>query len=268
VPITHRWAADGSVVFEVMEEGLPEFAESGPREEDLLPADYDYDEVEAPGNDYGIAEEEGISGPGSTTSMFRSARIMVDDLVGSEPSDNAPAGNGNGSWQQSGLEAHRRSEDAIAVPSNIQTSPRPHLPSIIGSPFAPRPGEALSPATRPSTAREVDTSLSLGLEYDLTGGLGGSYPNFQYDTPAHQRLSSTPLEATSIVSATQRSPAPYYPHPAGGSFHQPIEQQLGHHLQYPISSLSPGYPYSPSGNVNPAVNRILQQTPPSGQGGG
>jgi hypothetical protein len=241
----------------VMEEGLPEFAEPGHREEVLLPADYDYDEAETPGNDYGILEEEGISCSGPTSSM----RQMVDNLVESDP------GNGNGPWQQSSLEAHPRCENVIAVQSNIQTSPRPHLPSIIGSPFAPRPGEALSPATRPSTARDVDAGLSLGMEYELTGSLGAGYSNFQYDTPAHQRLSSTPLASTSSASLTQRSPAPYYHHPAGGSFHQPIEQQLGHHLQYPMGSLSSGYPYSPSGNMNPAVNRILQQTPPSGQGG-
>lgn len=102
----------------------------------------------------------------ASISMDLASKRMVDDLVDSETADEGEIRNesllmpGSGSKEFSnetsyGLIGSSTAREHFQEPQDQpQASPRPLLPSIMNSPFAPQPGEA-TPGTRPGTAKRT-----------------------------------------------------------------------------------------------------------------
>lgn len=241
-----------------------------PRDKKLSATHIEREDIQRPEQNRGTLEDGGSVSASASVAMHR----MVDALVESEPAESCPGGDDVPPvWQQATSGHHTLQGDPYnSVPADpaLQYSPRPQLPSIMNTPFAPQPGEALSPRTRPSTARGPDQRpLSIPDENSLLGNTNSGYSQFYYNGSSEQRQPSTPMGPTSSLTLPQSSQT--Y-NDTATSFQRGIH--LGcvpsHNpmMQSPLSPFSPQYTYGPSGNGNPAISRILLgQTPPSGQGG-
>ena len=143
------------------------------------------------------------------------SKRMVDDLVGSETTDDdeipiAPAqglstarfGSKNTVNETSyGLIGSSTAREQFRDDhDHPKVSPRPVLPSIYNSPFAPQPGEA-TPGSRPGTAKRSTPSHS--------------QQNSQTRTPPQQQINS------SISSMPDPSNYNPYSHISGGYYNQP-----------------------------------------------
>ncbi|KAK2766014.1 hypothetical protein FQN54_007529 [Arachnomyces sp. PD_36] len=175
-------------------------------------------------------------------------------------------------------------------PAGVPYSPRPNLPSIFNSAFAPQPGEAPSPNSRPGTARQ--TSPQVGSPRPTLADIGNfptpqgpmsSYTEVQQNLYARkQALSSSPQD----FSSSWDTPVPLSREiPINGVPQINHLNRLPHLQQYPpnrafgdkyTTNPFPGSsPFSNPGSfmgdsprpVNANLGAI-GQTPPSGQGGG
>ncbi|EFR00683.1 hypothetical protein MGYG_03688 [Nannizzia gypsea CBS 118893] len=181
-------------LFVYKEEGLPQFSSSRsqPRGHGhtLSSTSIDRDEIQKPAPS-SSALEDGASISGSV-SMHR----MVDNLVESEPAESLTDGDNAPSYYATVDSNHRRSivrqgfESAIPGAQgsyHFQSySPGPPLPSIMNTAFAPQPGEAMSPTSRPSTAIPSASPQVLPVG-------GNNVPPFpsSYGSPAFQQPNSS-----------------------------------------------------------------------------
>ncbi|KAK2742319.1 hypothetical protein FQN57_005407 [Myotisia sp. PD_48] len=160
--------------------------------------------------------------------------------------------------------------DSPAGVNPIQSySPRPALPSILNTAFAPQPSDAISPRIRPSITMPTDSPHLLSTD----GRLSAHY-SFLLDPKT--ALHPSPYSNSSIEDYTSAMPSfqtPRLASPGGHAFGPrfPAAQSpthLGHfvHNGYPAY---PSYSYSssnrPSSRSN--VGIIGQQIPHNGQGG-
>lgn len=259
-------------MFVCNEDGLPQVSNLSQQNGELSSTNIEREDIQHPEPSRGIVEDGGSASGTASVAMHR----MVDALVESEPTeanDDTPP-----TWQQPNFDVHTGhesrglAEDSVPADSALQYSPRPQLPSIMNTPFAPQPGE-VSPGTRPSTARGNDQRpLSIPENSGLAGNSGFSGSEIYHDM-SDPKQSSTPMASTSTLSFTQRTPASLRDRTAG-SFQRPLSMQVGNMphsaptMQSSIGS-SPQPTYGSSWDMNPpAIRRVLlDQTPPSGQGG-
>ena len=212
-------------------------------------------------------------------SMDLSSKRMVDDLVGSEATNEdeipiaATQGLSNprsgskdiGNDASYGLIGSLTARNHFGDPQDHpQVSPRPLLPSIYNSPFAPQPGEA-TPGSRPGTAKRTTPSHS--------------QQNSQTRIPLQQQINSS--------ISSMPVPSNYNPHPNlnGGYHNQPyLNNEFPAVPNYTsgrrasttygnetcgamdVSNFhSSSLDWGGSGRVQAATN---VQTPPNGQGAG
>ncbi|KAF3482425.1 uncharacterized protein GIQ15_05184 [Arthroderma uncinatum] len=274
-------------LFVYKEEGLPQF--SSPRSQPrghghtLSSTSIDRDEIQRPTPPAPGVLEDGASISGSV-SMHR----MVDNLVESEPAESLADSDDGPMPSYASLNSnHRRNmvrqgfEGTLSStqgPTPVQCySPGPPLPSIMNTAFAPQPGEAMSPASRPSTAIPAASPQVLPSGGNnispFPGSLGSSafpYSSSFISTPVDEFPSSlsymqTPRlgNAGSYINGTSFfgvQPSEYITH-----YDQPQLPQLLTSSPYPGSMT---YPYR--GNRESAMSYagvIGEQTPPNGQCG-
>ncbi|KAK2873481.1 hypothetical protein FQN49_002337 [Arthroderma sp. PD_2] len=272
---------DDANLFVYKEEGLPQF--SSPRSQHrghghtLSSTSIDRDEIKRPAPPAPGVVEDGASISGSV-SMHR----MVDNLVESEPAeslaggDNAPMpyhaslnSNHHRNLVRQGFEGSLSSTQG---PTPVQSySPGPPLPSIMNTAFAPQPGEAMSPASRPSTAIPSASPQVLPSGGNnispFPGSLGSSafpYSSSFLSTPTDDFPSSLPYMQTPRLGNVNGATF-FGVQPSGynTNYGQPQLPQLFSSSPYP-GSLS--YPGSRESALSYA-GVIGEQTPPNGQGG-
>ena len=258
-------------MFVCKEDGLPQVSNLSKQNGQFSSTNIEREDIQGAQPNRGIVED-GVSISGTASiAMHR----MVDNLVESEPTetdDDIPAMRNQPSFGvHTGRESQGFTESNVPTDSALQYSPRPQLPSIMNTPFAPQPGE-VSPGTRPSTARGADQrSMPIPENSGLVAnsGFGNSQSYLEMSDPRQ-----TPIAPTSSLSLMQGTPTALRDRMAG-SFQLPLSMQVGHVpqgaqiIQPPIGSSPQHTYYSSSWDMNPpAVKRILlEQTPPSGQGG-
>ncbi|KAM5444633.1 hypothetical protein MferCBS31731_000087 [Microsporum ferrugineum] len=266
-------------LFVYKEEGLPQF--STPRNlahrhgHTLSSTSIDRDEIQQPAPS-SSALEDGASISGSV-SMHR----MVDNLVESEPAESLADIDNNPSYYASLDSTHRRSivrqgfEGTISGtqgPAHVQSySPGPPLPSIMNTAFAPQPGEAMSPTSRPSTAIPSASPQILPAGGNTVSPFLGSLGSSAF---AHSSsFVPTPVDDFSSSLSYMQTPrlGNITSHINGTSFFgvQPSEYSTSYG-QHQLPQLYTSSPYLESmqypGSRNYA-GAIGEQTPPNGQGG-
>ncbi|EFE40372.1 conserved hypothetical protein [Trichophyton verrucosum HKI 0517] len=252
-------------LFVYKEEGLPQFLNSRSQTRGhghtLTSTSIDLDEIQKPAPS-SSALEDGASISGSA-SMHR----MVDNLVESEPAESLVDGDNAPSYYASVNSNHRRSlahqglENGVSGaqgPSHFQSySPGPPLPSIMNTAFAPQPGEAMSPTSRPSTAIP---STAGGNNSTL---FSSSFLScFVDESPSSLPYMQTPRlgHATSYAGGTSLGVQPSESITAFGQY-QP-------HQPYNSPSYFNNMPYGTNrGSMLHYAGVIGEQSPPSGQGG-
>ncbi|EQL31980.1 hypothetical protein BDFG_05776 [Blastomyces dermatitidis ATCC 26199] len=317
-------------LFVCKEEGLPQFSSpSGHQHRHTLSStSIEREDIRPPESSQGPMEY--ANSQSASASISLAMNQMVDNLVESETAENCPpiektlssttawrdaslnnANTNNGVSQQDGDDDRAgngnftgtgtgtfNSYSPIIEPAAPQSySPRPALPSILNTPFAPQPGEALSPATRPSTAIRQGDQYNPILRANHHNGAfspAQDFPQQQQYIMGFQnslQLPSTPNDysyATSSLSPTQtQTPGiPYNQGGAGGyatrqpppglpfngflntAAHQYNERGFNQPsgVSYQYSS------YDPISSVNSKASHlgagVIGQTPPSGQGSG
>jgi hypothetical protein len=177
------------------------------------------------------------------------------------------------------------------LPPGMPYSPRPNLPSIFNTAFAPQPGEAAaSPQSRPGTARQSSPPgfgshqlQTENLNFPSIQGPMSSYTAFQQSLNTHkQALQSSPYDSPSSWESPTQPSQPYAGMPMNGQHHL---HRLSHLQQFPqmrasfdnrqLNNNFSSSPFSYMGgsmdNSSPrSINANLGaigQTPPSGQGG-
>ena len=154
--------------------------------------------------------------------------------------------------------AHDFAKDLGSYPPQIQpqSTPRPTLPSILNSPFAPQAGEQ-SPHSRPGTAKRMTTHSPRNSQDGFSVTLPQQWTGYSVDSSGSlmQDPSQQPQKRDFGVIGR---PALYS---------KRILPLLDDH-EFHSSSIFHGSPWEgprPSGHS--AVN-VLTRTPPNGQGGG
>ncbi|EEH46095.2 uncharacterized protein PADG_02245 [Paracoccidioides brasiliensis Pb18] len=324
-------------LFVYKEEGLPQFSSpSGGHHHSLSSTRIDREDIRPLESNSGVMEY--ATSQSASASISFAMNQMVDNLVESESTESCPPMertlSSSTAWQNANLnnananrgtpqrdsgEPSGNSNDTgtgtgtfhpyspiIEAEAPKSYSPRPALPSILNTPFAPQPGEAISPATRPSTAmRQRDQCQhTIGAINAASNNIGGSYPQPQ-DFPLQQQyvmgyqnnlqLPSNPHDyayATRSISPTQTQTSSFQYNNDGGYSSRPLPmamQQAPPSL--PISGFvdnninfyqfnervfgqpsSPYYPrsspYVPGSSVNSNTAGVSGPTPPCGRGFG
>ncbi|PGG96484.1 hypothetical protein AJ79_09574 [Helicocarpus griseus UAMH5409] len=168
---------NGMKLFVYKEEGLPQFASpTGNHQQTLSSTSIEREDIHPPGPNNGGPMDYATSQSASASVSF-AMNQMVDNLVESETTDNCPpiekTLSSSTAWHNASVNNTNMNNAAAQDDSNDRSgnagtfnpysptiqpeapqsySPRPALPSILNTPFAPQPGEAISPGTRPSTA--------------------------------------------------------------------------------------------------------------------
>ncbi|EDN04849.1 conserved hypothetical protein [Histoplasma mississippiense (nom. inval.)] len=318
-------------LFVYKEEGLPQFSSpSGHQHRHTLSStSIDREDIHPPESNPETMEY--ANSQSASASISLAMNQMVDKLVESETNENCPPiertlssstawhnaniiniNTHNTASQQDGSGEHSsnghctatgagtgtlNSYSPIIEPLPLQSySPRPTLPSILNTPFAPQPGEAISPATRPSTAIRQGEQYHPNLYANNNRGFSQTQDFSrlqQYGIGFQNSLQapSTPNDSsypTSNLSPTQmQTPSISYNNDGGGGyathnpppglpFNWPLNNAT---LQYkqrgPNQPGSPYYQYSSYNSVSSAKSKashlgagVIGQTPPSGQGSG
>ncbi|QSS54477.1 EST1 superfamily domain-containing protein [Histoplasma capsulatum var. duboisii H88] len=318
-------------LFVYKEEGLPQFSSpSGHQHRHTLSStSVDREDIHPPESN--PEPMEYANSQSASASISLAMNQMVDKLVESETNENCPPiertlssstawhnaniiniNTHNTASQQDGSGEHSSNGQCTATGTGTGTlnsyspiieplppqsySPRPTLPSILNTPFAPQPGEAISPATRPSTAIRQGEQYHPNLYANNNRGFSQaqdfsrlqqygigfqnslqapSTPN-DYSYPT-RNLSPTQMQTPSI-SYNNDGGGGYATHnpPPGLPFNWPLNNAT---LQYkqrgPNQPGSPYYQYSSYNSVSSANSKashlgagVIGQTPPSGQGSG
>ena len=223
-----------------------------------------------------------VSQPASASiSMDLASKRMVDDLVDSETADEGENRNEPSLMPRSGSKEFGNETNYGLIGSSTarehfqepqgqpHASPRPLLPSIMNSPFAPQPGEA-TPGSRPGTAKRTtpghsqrNSQIGIALQSSVNAlsvdSTVGSMPDpsnynpyLYIDGDYHNQpyLNISVPTATNYTSG-RRASATY-----GNDAYGPVDVSNFH-----SSSLDLGG----SGRVQMATNI---QTPPNGQDAG
>lgn len=268
-------------MFVYQEEGLPQFSRLSGHHHTLSSTSVEREDI--PPEEIGHALVEDGTSQSASASVSVAMNRMVDALVESETADSGPLDDGilsvSPNYLGTRFDASVGQQDRDRVENGFSTfpaqspitgldpalsySPRPALPSILNTPFAPQPGDAMSPQTRPATARQGSPrSFSMTKSNSLSHDQGPTYAAFQQGL-----FPSTPGDAsTSSWSVTQNETyrTPRHPHDGGYLSRQPLSGPFDR-AAYPgmghFAFSSPfSYAYDSSGN-------LAQTTPPSGQGG-
>ncbi|OAX79223.1 hypothetical protein ACJ72_06458 [Emergomyces africanus] len=319
-------------LFVYKEEGLPQFSSpSGHQHQHSLSStSIEREDILPPESNPGPIDY--ANSQSASASISLAMNQMVDNLVESETTESCPpiertlsssnawynaslnntntnngasqqdssghrAGNGNGTGAETG---NFNAYSPIIEPEAPQSySPRPALPSILNTPFAPQPGDTISPGTRPSTAiRQGDQQYpTLRANNSGTFSTPHNFPQQEQYMMGFQsslQLPSTPYNypyATSSLSPTQtQTPGvPYNNDGSGYATRQPLQPPPGLPFNGFSNSVAhqfndrgfnqpsnPYYQYSSSYHTVSSVNSKAQhlgtgpigQTPPSGQGSG
>lgn len=152
----------------------------------------------------------------ASISMDLASKRMVDDLVDSETADEGEISNESSLMPRSGSKEFNETSYGLIGSSTArehfqepqdqpQASPRPLLPSIMNSPFAPQPGEA-TPGTRPGTAKRTTP--------------GHSQKNSQIGIPLQCSVNALSVDST-VGSMPDPSNYNPYPYIDGGFHNQP-----------------------------------------------
>ncbi|KKZ65238.1 hypothetical protein EMCG_08910 [[Emmonsia] crescens] len=321
-------------LFVYKEEGLPQFSSpSGHQHQHTLSStSIEREDIRPAEPNPGPMEY--ANSQAASTSISLAMNQMVDNLVESETTESCPpiertlssstawhnaclnnTNTNNGASQQDGSGDRSgngnctgtgtgtfNSYSPIIEPGAPQSySPRPTLPSILNTPFAPQPGEAISPGTRPSTAIRQGDQYHATLRANNNGAFSPpqDFPQQQQYMMGFQnnlQLPSTPYDyqyATSSLSPTQTQ-TPGIPYDNGGGGYATRQQ--------PPTQPPPGLPfnaflsntahqynergfnqpsssyyqysssYHPISSANSKTSHlgagVIGQTPPSGQGSG
>lgn len=270
-----------SSIFVFLDEGLPSDAgcQAAESSTSIGRADFTHVDETAIADPAGSVDGEASQAASAGVSMDLASKRMVDDLVGSETTDEdeipiaAAQGLLNpiselkdvGNETSYGLIGSSTAREHFGdIQDQPQVSPRPLLPSIYNSPFAPQPGEA-TPGSRPGTANRTTPSHS--------------QQNSQTRTPLQQQINSS---ISSMADPSNYNP---YLHMNGGYHNQPylnnvfpaatnytsgrrVSTTYGNETygatdvsNFHSSSLA----WGGSGTVQAVTN---VQTPPNGQGAG
>jgi hypothetical protein len=269
-------------VFVYQEEGIPQFSRLSGHHHSLSSTSIEREDLRPQQTGHNFVED-GTS-QSASASVSVAMNRMVDALVDSETADSGPLDEGilalSPHYHGTGFDGNTAQQDRDRLENEFATftaqtpvtgldpalsySPRPALPSILNTPFAPQPGESMSPQTRPATARQGSPhAFQMAANNSLPPNQSPSYTTFQQSL-----LPSTPGEApTSSWSVTQNEAFYRTPrHPYDGGYpSRPIPGGLfdrsGYTNMGQLAFASPfSYAYDNSGNFG-------QTTPPSGQGG-
>ena len=158
----------------------------------------------------------------ASISMDLASKRMVDDLVDSETADEGEIRNESSLMPRSGSKDFGNETTYGLIGSSTarehfqdpqdqrQASPRPLLPSIMNSPFAPQPGEA-TPGSRPGTAKLTTP--------------GHSQKNSQIGIPLHSSVNALSVDSTvgSIPDPSNYNPYHYM----DGAYHSQPYLNIG-----------------------------------------
>lgn len=273
--------------FAYREEGLPQFLSTSCHNQTLSSTSVEREDIQRRG--VNAPTEDGAS-QSASASVSAAMNQMVDSLVGSEIPENHTSINGispySTIWETTGSEtnpirqSYNQQKDPYSgneayapgagTPPAQSFSPRPALPSIMNTPFAPQPGEDLSPMTRPSTARQVDHEHQ---HMPLIGDPTSSYLLWNNgNNPLAQKSPSTPIDFPTSLSSMQTPwSGDKYGYIYGGLSGRP--GNYGYHgdahLSPYFNSFREPYDYPSNQNNNPANPRVgvIGQISPNRQGG-
>ncbi|PGH08623.1 hypothetical protein GX51_01143 [Blastomyces parvus] len=315
-------------LFVYKEEGLPQFSSPGGQQHRHTLSSTSIEREDIRPLESNLGTMEYANSQSASASISLAMNQMVDNLVESETTENCPpiektlssttwrdaslkntnANNGISQQNENDDRADNsncagtgtgtfNSYSPIIEPAAPQSySPRPALPSILNTPFAPQPGEALSPATRPSTAIRQGDQYHPVLRANHNGAFSPAqdFPQQQQYMMGFQnnlQLPSTPNDysyTTSNLSPTQtQTPGiPYNQGGAGGyATRQPppglpfngflnttAHQYNERGFNQPSGAFYQYSSYDPISSVNSKGSHlgagVIGQTPPSGQGSG
>lgn len=273
-------------LFVYKEEGLPQLSSPRAHGHTLSSTSIDRNEIQmkTPKPNPSLLED----GASASASVSVSAAMnrMVDNLVESEPADSIP-GDDNIPWGNSNayLRCNTQNEPVHGNGLGIANaphsySPGPQLPSILNTPFAPQPGDAMSPGSRPSTAVPCEASNLPSAENDglLNQPFSLSQSPFYNQFLFQQgRYTQSSLDDPSSSFSPMHTPRLGHGHneyigqpPLVAQRSQYTSGITPHTFPRRFSSMSSqfsGTPHSSDISGTRHVGVIGRQTPPSGQGG-
>ncbi|KAK2774531.1 hypothetical protein FQN53_003651 [Emmonsiellopsis sp. PD_33] len=300
IPVVLSTINDSSV-FIYKEEGLSQFSDPNAQHQHAA----DNEGIVSHPTEPNHESTEPSNSQSASASIFFEMNQMVDNLVESEPTESCPpierTRSSSSAWHNANLNPNNgisqntnRPDHGFPTFSSYSPtieplapqqsySPRPALPSILNTPFAPQPGESISPGTRPSTARQTD-QFSMG----MNSSNNSVYPpDLSPHYMAFQNNLQPPSTPHDYITSPTQIPSPGLPYGGAGGYGagRPfIQPPPGLAFGYPHYNDwgQPSSPYSYQYSSNPAPTGsnsqsskgpqrlgvgVIGQTPPSGQGG-
>ena len=213
-----QFVAD-SMTFVYMDEGIPSDAgyQATESSTSVGQAEITHISETAIAGTSGSVDDEASLPASASISMDLASKRMVDDLVDSETADEGEIRNESSLMPRPGSKEFNNETSYGFIGSSTarehfqepqdqpQASPRPLLPSIMNSPFAPLPGEA-TPGTPPGTAKRTTP--------------GHSQKNSQIGTPLQCSVNALSVDST-VGSMPDPSNYNPYLYIDGGYHNQP-----------------------------------------------